>query len=173
MVSLSRQTIKRYNEDFGMVRRLDNKPLRVEPVSIDLHLSEVLRDDKIYRTGGVVLRPGVFCLGSTIETFNMPNDIVGFVEGKSTNAREGLQIHAAGLIDPGFKGDITLELKNLHHENFIVLEIGEPIGQVHFHRLDEPVDVPYGPGNHYQNQFGVTPSYRKQGIIDARHPNRT
>lgn len=145
-----------------MVRRRDGKPLRIEPVSIDVHLAEILLDGKVHRKKSVRLRPGVFCLGSLIETFRMPNDVVGFLIGKSTNAREGLQIEAAGLIDPGFRGHITLELKNLHHKDTIQLKIGEPIGQVYFLRTDEPIAIPYGPGNHYQNQRGVTRSHRKQ-----------
>jgi len=146
-----------------MVRRLDNRPLSIEPVSIDIHLDEISLGGRVYDRGVVTLDPGLFCLGSVIETFKMPADIVGYVIGKSTNAREGLQIEAAGLIDPGFEGDITLELKNLHHEEQIPLEIGEPIGQVYFLKVDEPVDVLYGPenGNHYQGQRGVTDSYRK------------
>lgn len=135
-----------------MVCRIDNEPLKIEPVSIDIHLAEA----EIYE-----LKPGMFCLGSAIETFNMPDDVVGFVVGKSTNAREGLQIEAAGLIDPGFHGDITLELKNLHHEDVIILEPGEPIGQVYFLLTDHPVSLPYGLGNHYQGQRGITRSHRK------------
>lgn len=146
-----------------MVQRQDSRPLSIEPVSIDLHLNEIELDGEVHRDGVVILKPGVFCLGSTIETFKMPRHVVGFVVGKSTNAREGLQIEAAGLIDPGFEGDITLELKNLHHEEVIELKPGEPIGQVYFMIVDIPVDVPYGPsnGNHYQGQRGVTRSYRK------------
>lgn len=145
-----------------MVRRHDGEPLKFEPVSIDVHLDEVELGSVIYRKGSVFLQPGIFCLGSLIETFNMPNNIAGFVEGKSTIAREGLQIHAAGLIDPGFYGDITLEIKNLHHSEVYELKIGEPIAQVYFLQTDEPVDAPYGEGNHYQGQRGVTRSYRKQ-----------
>lgn len=146
-----------------MVHREDGIPLKFEPVSIDLHLSEVLLDDVVRRNGKILLRPGMFCLGSTIERFNMPATIVGFVVGKSTIAREGLQIEAAGLIDPGFVGNITLELKNLHHSEYLTLIPGQPIGQVYFQFLDETTDVLYGEenGNHYQGQSGVTPSYRK------------
>lgn len=136
--------------------------LKIEPVSIDVHLAEIDIGNAIYRNGSIRLRPGMFCLGSLKETFNMPNNIVGFLVGKSTNAREGLQIEAAGLIDPGFYGDITLELKNLHHDDVLKLTIGEPIGQVYFLQTDEPVEIPYGPGNHYQDQLGVTRSHRKQ-----------
>lgn len=147
-----------------MVIRPDGLPLKIEPVSIDLHLAEVEIEDIKYRKGSVYLHPGIFCLGSTIEVFNMPNDVAGFIVGKSTDAREGLQIEAAGLVDPGFRGTITYELKNLHHRDIFELRIGETIGQVWFLRLDEPVDTPYGPenGNHYQGQIGVTQSYRKQ-----------
>ena len=144
-----------------MVRREDNYPLSIEPVSIDIHLDEVYLNGETRRTG--VIDPGVFCLGSTIEIFKMPPHVVGFVQGKSTNAREGLQIEAAGLIDPGFEGHITLELKNLHHEDPIPLFHSEPIGQVYFVYVDEPVEKLYGPenGNHYQGQRGATRSYRQ------------
>jgi len=162
MTILSRQTIEKLCKHDRMVRRKDGGPLSIESVSIDVHLDEVDIGNAIYRNHSVFLRPGVFCLGSLIETFNMPNNIVGFLVGKSTNAREGLQIEAAGLIDPGFYGDITLELKNLHHDEVIELKIGEPIGQVYFLQTDEPVEIPYGPGNHYQGQLGVTRSHRKQ-----------
>lgn len=146
-----------------MVRRQDDLDLSIEPVSIDLHLSEIDLNDEVHRQDPVVLKSGIFCLGSTIETFIMPDHIVGYVVGKSTNAREGLQIEAAGLIDPGFQGTITLELKNLHHEDEIILRPGDSIGQVYFSFVDHPVDIPYGPmnGNHYQGQRGVTRSYRK------------
>lgn len=150
---LSRQTIKELCDNHGMVSRPDGEPLKFEPVSIDLHLAE---------SESLWLQPGNFCLASTIETFNMPTFVVGFVVGKSTYAREGLQIEVAGLIDPGFQGDLTLELKNLHDQRNILLSIGQPIGQVYFMFTDRPVDIPYGPhnGNHYQNQKGITRSYR-------------
>lgn len=163
MSVLSRQSIERLCSEQGMVSRADGVPLKLEPVSIDLHLDEVDIDGDILRNGSVRMRPGVFCLGSTIETFKMPDDVVGFVVGKSTLAREGLQIEAAGLIDPGFHGDITLELKNLHHSDTLTIETGHPIGQVYFSHVDEVVDKLYGVenGNHYQGQRGVTKSYRK------------
>lgn len=163
MSILSRQSIESLCWTRNMVFRSDGMPLKFEPVSIDLHLGEVELDGRVYRDDPVVLKPGVFCLGSTLESFGMPDNVVGFVVGKSTNAREGLQIEAAGLIDPGFYGDITLELKNLHHEDDIVLVAGDSIGQVYFMRVDEPVLIPYGSanGNHYQGQRGVTRSHRK------------
>lgn len=151
---LSHQTIRELCDIHRMVVRNDGQPLKIEPVSIDLHLAE---------SESLLLEPNEFCLASTIETFNMPTHIVGFVVGKSTLAREGLMIEVAGLIDPGFQGDITLELKNLDHQRDTLLKIGQSIGQVYFMYTDKPVDIPYGPhnGNHYQNQSGITRSYRR------------
>lgn len=162
MTVLSRKTIEQLCRKFGMVYRLDDVALKIEPVSIDLHLEKVEFDSGIQRLH-VDLPPGVFCLGSTKELFKMPDFVVGFVVGKSTIAREGLQIEAAGLIDPGFEGNITLELKNLHHRESYSLAAGDQIGQAYFMLTDQPVEIPYGPanGNHYQGQRGVTRSYRK------------
>lgn len=164
MTFLSRQTISKLCQHDRMVRRRDGVGLKIEPVSIDVHLQEIDVDGFLVKRGIALIKPGIFCLGSLSETFNMPNNVVGLLIGKSTMAREGLQIEAAGLIDPGFVGDITLEIKNLHHKESIELIIGEPIGQVYFQLTDEPVDTPYGPenGNHYQGQRGVTRSHRKQ-----------
>ncbi len=162
MTVLSHQSIRKLCGTHGMVRRRDNLPLSIEPVSIDLHLDEILLDDNNVVKNGI-LEPGVFCLGSAIETFKMPDHVVGLIIGKSTWAREGLQIEAAGLVDPGFIGDITFELKNLHHKDPISLLHSESIGQVYFMHLDEPVETLYGPdnGNHYHGQRGVTRSYRQ------------
>lgn len=157
MSVLGRQSLIRRCGNYGMVRRADNLPLKIEPVSIDVHLDKINHPEDF-------LAPGEFCLGVTFEIFNMPDDVVGFVVGKSTIAREGLQIEAAGLIDPGFKGRIVLELKNLHHVDDFHFRHGDPIGQVYFLNIDQPVDVLYGPenGNHYQGQDDVTGSYRKR-----------
>src|SRR6476469_8639037 len=47
-----------------------------------------------------VLHPGEFILASTREIITLPADIIGFVQGKSTIGRQGVQIENAGLIDP-------------------------------------------------------------------------
>lgn len=109
----------------------------------------------------VYLCPGEFALGSTRESVNVPNDLVGFVHGKSSWARKGLLVHVtAGLLDPGFRGNITLELKNVGHES-LNLEAGMRIAQLTFQQLTSPAMHPYGsPGldSHYQDQRGVTGS---------------
>src|SRR5947209_5686408 len=50
-----------------------------------------------------VIQPGGFCLGSTLETITLPDDIVARIDGKSSLGRLGLLVHAtAGYIDPGW-----------------------------------------------------------------------
>lgn len=59
------------------------------------------------------LHPGKFVLAQTLERVSIPNDLVGFVEGRSSFARVGITIHiTAPKIDPGFEGHITLEMAN-------------------------------------------------------------
>lgn len=108
-----------------------------------------------------VLEPGVFTLATTIEVVKMPTNLVARVEGKSSLGRLGLIIHAtAGFIDPGFRGNITLEMMNLAPRP-IVLKIGMRICQLSFEQVDGRVERPYGHPDlksKYQNQSGVTES---------------
>lgn len=109
-----------------------------------------------------VLHPGEFVLGSTVESFGLPNHIVGRLEGKSSLGRLGLVIHStAGFIDPGFIGTITLELSNAATLP-ICLWANMPIGQVSFQYLDQPCEVPYGdPRRKSKYQHQVTPTASK------------
>jgi len=91
-----------------------------------------------------------FLLGCTLETIKMPNHIVGLIKDKSTWARKGLSVFNT-LIDPGFEGQITLELKN-QGADVIRLPKGVGIAQIMFFECD-PVDNPYS--GKYQGQWGV------------------
>jgi dCTP deaminase len=93
------------------------------------------------------LGAGEFMLASTKEFFNMPSDVLGVVHDKSTWARQGLAIQNT-VIEPGWRGYLTIELSN-HGINDLKIVDGDPIAQIIFHRLDEPVD---GYDGKYQNQ---------------------
>jgi dCTP deaminase len=157
-------------------------PQDIQPSSVDLHLGD---DFQVFRnsrypyidpareqdglTEGVVasmeepfvLHPGEFVLGTTVEWIEIPDDLVGRLEGKSSLGRLGLLIHStAGYVDPGWKGRLTLELSNVANLP-IVLTPGMKIGQISFSRMTTPVDRPYGDpslGSRYQGQRGATPS---------------
>jgi dCTP deaminase len=119
-----------------------------------------------------VLHPGEFALGTTVEHIELPDDIVGRLEGKSSLGRLGLLIHStAGYVDPGWQGRLTLELSNVANLP-IVLTPGMKIGQISFSRMTTPVDRPYGHpelGSKYQGQFDATPSKMHLNASRPRH----
>lgn len=108
-----------------------------------------------------ILHPGEFVLGSTLEVVGLADDIVARLEGKSSLGRLGLLIHStAGFIDPGFTGQVTLELSNVANLP-IAIYPGMKIGQISFYQMTTPADAPYGSpslGSKYQGQRGPTAS---------------
>lgn len=106
--------------------------------------------------GRYFLQPGTFALASTVEYFNCPPTIAGIVCGKSSIGRNGLQIENAGLIDPGFHGQITLELYNMApwpielHANMLIC-------QVYFYDVEKAEINPYMlKASNYCGQKGPT-----------------
>lgn len=124
----------------------------VRKQTADLTSKVEIREDQPF-----ILHPGEFVLGSTVEYLELPNDLVARIEGKSSLGRLGLLIHStAGYVDPGFKGQLTLELSNVANVP-IALYAGMPIGQISFLTMTTPVDHPYGSdeiSSKYQGQKG-------------------
>ena len=139
------------------------EPANVQPASVDLRLGHefVVGDGARGEWDVVYLQPGEFCLATTIEVVRLPDDVVGRLDGRSSLGRMGLMVHAtAGYIDPGFEGEITLELSNVSDKR-IQLEPGMRVGQISFMRMTTPVERPYGSpglGSKYQGQRGPTES---------------
>ena len=106
---------------------------------------------------GRYMKHGEFLLGCTEEVIRLPRHMAARVEGKSSLGRLGIAVHiTAGFIDPGFEGQITLEIANLAPWEF-VLYPGMPIAQIVF----EPVNPPerdYSETGRYQGQRGPTES---------------
>ncbi len=79
----------------------------------------------------------------------------------SSLGRLGLLIHStAGYVDPGWKGNLTLELSNVANLP-IALYYGMRIGQISFFEMSGPVERPYGTkglGSRYQGQSTPTAS---------------
>jgi len=157
-------------------------PEAVQPSSVDLHLDRrfrVFRNSRypfidvrvdqpdmtelveIAGDDPFILHPGEFVLGSTLERVQLPNDLVARLEGKSSLGRLGLLIHStAGYVDPGWEGNLTLELSNVANLP-ITLYDGMKIGQISFQRLSSPAEVGYGDasiGSKYRGQRDPTAS---------------
>ena len=79
---------------------------------------------------------GIFVLASAIEEFDMPDCLVGIVHDKSTWARKGLSVFNT-VIEPGFKGGLTLELV-YHGSTELIIPAGSGIAQVLFHKIGRP-----------------------------------
>ena len=74
----------------------------------------------------------------------------------SSLGRLGLLIHStAGYVDPGWKGNLTLELSNVANLP-IALYYGMRIGQISFFKMSSPVDRPYGSPELRSNYQGQT-----------------
>ena len=118
-----------------------------------------------------ILHPGEFVLGSTLERVVLPDDLVARLEGKSSLGRLGLLIHStAGFVDPGFSGNLTLELSNVANLP-IALYPGMKIGQISFFEMTTAAEHPYGSsekGSKYQGQRGPTPSRYYQNFRDGK-----
>jgi len=175
-------------------------PDAVQPSSVDLHLDRrfrVFRNSRypfidvrqdqpdltelveIEEEQPFILHPGEFVLGSTLERVSLPNDLVARLEGKSSLGRLGLLIHStAGYVDPGWDGNLTLELSNVANLP-ITLYYGMKIGQISFQQMSSPVDVAYGDeriGSKYRGQRDPTASlYHRdfdRGRLLPREGNR-
>lgn len=107
---------------------------------------------------GVVLEPGYFILATSEEYVRIPRMLAARAEGKSSLGRIGLMVHVtAGYIDPGFEGQVTLEIYNCLPRP-IILRAGMRIAQLAFFRMSHtPINV-YGVTGHYQGQRGPTES---------------
>jgi len=107
-----------------------------------------------------VLQPGEFALASTLEWIELPDNIAGRLEGRSSLGRLGIVIHStASLIHPGFKGHIVLELGN-HSRVAVGLYPKMRVCSLSFEELTRPAEKPYykQKGAKYTNQKGVTAS---------------
>ena len=144
----------------------------INPASLDLSLGEEIRDvdgrliDKLGKNDEFVIKPNQFVLAHTLEKINMPVNLLGIVKGKSSLARKGLIVEFAGFIDPGFTGQITLELKNVSDKP-VTLKKYMRICQLCFLKMIDMPRYPYGSDNdsHYQHQMGAVAS-RNDCFVD-------
>lgn len=154
--------------------------LNIQPASLDITIGNtfsfpdetvsdgIIRMDvplkyKVVEQGTYLLMPGQFVLATTEQYFKIPNDLTAFVEGRSSIGRLGLFIQNAGWVDPGFEGQITLELFNASRYA-IEIKAGVRVGQLVFSPTDSPVANAYN--GKYQGQIGATGSMIYEDYVD-------
>lgn len=89
------------------------------------------------------IHPGELILGATYESVSVPDDLVGWLDGRSSLARLGLMVHVtAGRVDPGWQGQIVLEFYN-NGKLPLALRPGMSICAISFEMLSSPAQLPY------------------------------
>ena len=144
--------------------------IQIQPASVDIRLGSSF---SVIKSGNNILNmntpveyysltadtflllPKQFVLATTMEYFRLPNNLTAFVEGRSSIGRLGLFIQNAGWVDPGFEGEITLELFNAS-DHAIELSAGRRVGQLVFAQMDCDAETPYH--GKYQGQRDATGS---------------
>ncbi|MDR0288188.1 MAG: dCTP deaminase [Clostridiales bacterium] len=135
----------RLGNTFQVMENLNNTPVS---------MGEAVKYKRI-NAEKFLLAPGQFVLATTMEYFKLPENMTAFVEGRSSVGRIGLFIQNAGWVDPGFEGEITLELFNASGCT-IELQSGRRVGQMVFAQLDRDAGSPYC--GKYKGQRGATGS---------------
>ncbi|MDG6773283.1 dCTP deaminase [Thiomicrorhabdus sp. ZW0627] len=114
------------------------------------------------------LHPGELALAATAESVTIPDDLVGWLDGRSSLARLGLMVHVtAHRIDPGWHGQIVLEIFN-SGKLPLALRPGMDICAINFETLSSAAVKPYNKREDakYRNQSGPIASRINQDQRD-------
>ena len=107
-----------------------------------------------------ILHPGEFILGITREKITLSDDIVGYVDGRSSLGRLGITAHiTSGFVDPGFSGRLVLEICNLGKMP-VTIYPDMRICKLILFRMSSPCEVPYNKRKDakYKDQNNVSES---------------
>jgi len=133
--------------DNGEVKLEPFEPSCLNPAGYDLRCSKK-----------VILKPKHYELVATLETVELGLNITAYLHIRSSLAREGV-IGSFAVVDPGFRGQLTLNLHNVS-EKEVTLGKGERIVQIVFHNLGSTAKKGYN--GSYQNSKGIISSRRNK-----------
>lgn len=141
--------------DAEILEHLENGEVKLEPFE-RFCLNSAGYDLRCSKT--VVLKPKQYELVATLETVELGLRVVAFLHIRSSLAREGV-IGSFAVVDPGFRGQLTLNLHNVS-EKEVTLREGERIVQIVFHTLGGAARKGYS--GSYQNSKGIVSSRRNR-----------
>lgn len=169
---------------------------QVQPASIDLRVDRVhwrkqwvfrfpidlssrfrasiLTKRPMYQTstgprGKFRLGPGAIIMGRTLEKFTIPNGYAAEIFTRSSFARLGILATFGGYINPGYRGHMPLQIRNLG-EHAIVLPPMISICQLVLHELTSIAEHPYGDvdaRSKYDDDDGGPSRWEMDAIIAA------
>jgi dCTP deaminase len=99
----------------------------------------------------ITIERGQHRLAATLERMELPEDLVATLHMRSSLARAGI-IASLALVDPGFRGQLTILLFNAGSDVFR-LGKGERFVQLVMHRLNMKTERPYH--GRYQDSQGI------------------
>jgi dCTP deaminase len=123
------------------------------PASVDLRLGDRwinIPTSEECEAETITMFPGLSVLATTIEYVKIPLNYSGLLFLKSSSARLGLDHALAGWIDPGFEGQLTLEI---HAHRVVSLTHKQRVIQLVLMRTEGA--IPYK--GRYLHQTGPTP----------------
>jgi dCTP deaminase len=140
--------------DRELLIALRRKQMRITPFLFSA-LGPAGYDLRSLRT--VRIRPRQFALVATLERVEVGSRFLGLLHLRSSFAREGV-LASLALVDPGFRGQLTIALFNANARKTVVLRAGERFLQISFVRLGRASRRGYG--GRYQNSIDVVGSRR-------------
>jgi dCTP deaminase len=141
--------------DTEILEHLENGEVKLEPFERSC-LNPAGYDLRSSKT--VILKPKHYELVATLETVELGLNVTAYLHIRSSLAREGV-IGSFAVVDPGFRGQLTLNLHNVS-EKEVTLREGERIVQIVFHKLGNVAQKGYS--GSYQNSKGIVSSRRNK-----------
>ena len=142
--------------DVEILQALKTGELKLEPSDLSACLNPAGYDLRCSEE--VVLKPKDYLLLATLEKVELGLNLVAFMHIRSSLAREGI-IGSFAVIDPGFRGQLTLHLSNMGDKK-IKFKKGERIVQIVFHHLSNTAKKGYN--GSYQDSQGIVTSKRNK-----------
>jgi len=136
----------------GVDLRIGNQFARLKKTNKVFEPGDNIEDFyEIINKNDIIVQPHEHLLMTTDEYIELPNDIMAFVNLRSTYARLGISIPPT-IVDAGFKGQLTIEI--VGSEFPVKLESGQRFLHLIFAKTLSPVEKPYH--GKYQKQNNVT-----------------
>ena len=108
------------------------------------NLKKIAEYDEKGEEAFVELEPGKYYLVTTIESVNLPEDLIAFIVSRTTLFRSGIALFN-GAVSPGYRGKLTFAICNLGGKK-IKIALGARVVHITFHEVA-------GSSNAYRGQW--------------------